>query len=524
LVSAIQSGKTPASIPTSEFSNDTITSYLAIIYSNQKESKDVVELPAIFDPMEWEDFETGNNWISSYSCWKSTSAFILCTPWWWWETWWDSVSITITPSQRFWNSPLTGDIFDEDERCVCGNLSGQINTTDGWDIIKKYSKGEQARTAHKELKSFYDSTSEVNKRMSRARAELENVCYTSKQVFPFIKYVAKLRGLFDTLEKGKQGRSEQEKELFLIEHISTSNQQFASALQSVSALHRSDFRAACKVLSCVVSDPFPLIQAGSKRWSISELETGNIGGEGEIANNNSINGVKFHHGRNWDSNFPKDDYFNFPRMVRQLIGLAKDVKKEKGDPSTNFDPNSKRRGKKQRKASQVKVEEDREEEDDAGCKGTKEKPGMGVRFGNRGKTKGEEWSEMADGPLSVKPDLDVPDWMWFAKWVFEGANLTELHIQNEAPESIHRSSAVASSPIPCLKLKSEGENNDDISAASTVSKTYGTVTARSRSLYAQISKYITGTDILYCSRKDCIGLTQPYNTGYAVKYHFFAQI
>jgi hypothetical protein len=383
----IQSGKTPANIPSSEFDNDTITSYLAIIDSNQKESKDV-ELPAIFDPTEWEDFETATIEYLRTRVGKAQVplSYVLRDD----DERPDDTALALLSShhQRFWNTPLIGDIFDEDQRRVWGYLSGRINTTDGWDIIKKYSKTEQARTAYKELKSFYDGTSEVNKRVSRARAELENVRYTSEQVFPFIKYVAKLRGLFDTLEKGKQGRSEQEKVLFLIEHISTSNQRFASALQSVSTLHRSDFRSACNVLSCAVSDLFPLIQPGSKRRSISELSTGNIGGESEITNNNSINGVKFHSG-NWDSNFPKNDYYKFPRMVRRLIGLAKDVKKEKGDPFTSFDPNSKRKGKKQRQASQLQVEEDKEEEDDVKDTETKKKPGMGVRFGNRGMTKGE---------------------------------------------------------------------------------------------------------------------------------------
>jgi hypothetical protein len=45
----------------------------------------------------------------------------------------------------------------------------------------------------------------------------------------------------------------------------------------------------------------------------------------------------------------------------------------------------------------------------------------------------------------------------------------------------------------------------------------------SRWLYVLISKYRTGTDRLYCSRKDCLGLTQPYNARYAAKYRFFAR-
>jgi hypothetical protein len=39
-----------------------------------------------------------------------------------------------------------------------------------------------------------------------------------------------------------------------------------------------------------------------------------------------------------------------------------------------------------------------------------------------------------------------------------------------------------------------------------------------------ISKYITGTDRPYCSRKDCFKLDASFNTRYAVKYYVFALI
>ena len=384
----IQSGKTSLNIPIPEFNNDIITTYLSIIDSNQKESKDV-ELPAVFDPTEWEDFEIATIEYLRTRIGKAQVplSYVLRDDS---ERPDDTELATLSSQhQRFWNTPLTGDIFGDDERRVWGYLSGRTNTTDGWDIIKKYSKSEQARSAYTELKSFYDGTSEVNKRVTRARAELENIRYTSEQSFPFIKYVAKLRGLFDTLEKGKQGRSEQEKVLFLIERISTSNQRFASALQTTSTMHRNDFRAACNVLSCAVSDLFPTISTGSKRKSIvSEFNTGNTGGEGEITNNNSINGVKFH-SANWDSNFPRDDYYKFPRMVRRLIGLAKDIKKESGDPFTGFDP--KRKPKSKRQASQVQIDDDQHDKDDTKDEGTeKKKSGMGVRFGNKRKSKTDE--------------------------------------------------------------------------------------------------------------------------------------
>jgi hypothetical protein len=43
-------------------------------------------------------------------------------------------------------------------------------------------------------------------------------------------------------------------------------------------------------------------------------------------------------------------------------------------------------------------------------------------------------------------------------------------------------------------------------------------------LYAQLPKYITGTDRRSVRGQTVFSLTHPYNMRYAVKYYFFAQI
>ena len=72
---------------------------------------------------------------------------------------------------------------------------------------------------------------------------------------------------------------------------------------------------------------------------------------------------------------------------------------------------------------------------------------------------------MADGPLSVNPDFHMPDWMWFAKWVFEGAHLTELYLQNEISESIHLATLAPKAPTTATSSP----------VASTIDKTYATL-------------------------------------------------
>ena len=75
---------------------------------------------------------------------------------------------------------------------------------------------------------------------------------------------------------------------------------------------------------------------------------------------------------------------------------------------------------------------------------------------------------MTDGPPSVKPDFDMPDWMWIAKWMFEGAHLTQLYLEDEASRIL----IPPNTPHPIQN--SEGENNDNASTASTISDSHTT--------------------------------------------------
>jgi hypothetical protein len=54
--------------------------------------------------------------------------------------------------------------------------------------------------------------------------------------------------------------------------------------------------------------------------------------------------------------------------------------------------------------------------------------------------------------------------------------------------------------------------------------TASSLLASSGWFYVLISKYITGTDRLHCSRKDCFKLDASFNARYAVKYYVFALI
>jgi hypothetical protein len=387
------SGKTADDIPYLTFNNVAIKAYLAIIDASENENKDV-ELPPIFDPNDWEAFDTATieylrakvgaaqvplSYVLRDEANRPTDAeLVLASPY----------------DRRFWLTQHTGDTYDIDNRRVWGYLSGRINATEGWKLINKYAKDQGARAAYLDLRTLYDGTSEINKRVSQARAELDSIRYSSEQSFPFIKYVAKLRGLFDALEKGKQGRSEQEKVLFLINHISTSNVRFTAAVQAVSTSHRNDFRQACNVLSVAVSDIFPTVGGASqkRRAIVSEMSTGH----GDALDfGNSVNGVQFDKS-NWDAGFQKSEYDKFPRMLRRLIGLAKDIKKERGtDPfDYNNNPRFSKKPRTNRQQSEVRTDGDQQMAEDAQIEeivkaGGKAKVGMGSRFGNKQVDKSE---------------------------------------------------------------------------------------------------------------------------------------
>jgi hypothetical protein len=319
----LSSGKTADRIPYLTFNNIAIKAYLAIIDASENKNRDS-ELPPTFDPNDWEAFDnaTIEYLRAKYGAGQVPLSYVLCheanRPT-------DAELVLASPyDRRFWMTQHTGDTYDIDSRRVWGYLSGRINATEGWRLINnKYVKDQGAQAAYPDLRTLYDGTSEINKRVSQARAELDNIRYSSEQSFPFIKYVAKLLGLFDALERGKQGRSEQEKVFFLINYISTSNVRFTAAVQAVSTSHCNDFRQACNVLSIAVSDIFPTVGWASqkRRAIVLEMSTGH----GDALDfGNPVDGVQFDK-TNWDAGFQKSDYDKFPRMLRRLIGLAKDI-------------------------------------------------------------------------------------------------------------------------------------------------------------------------------------------------------
>ena len=52
-----------------------------------------------------------------------------------------------------------------------------------------------------ELQSHYDGTSEGARRKQVSRADLKNIFYKNETTFTFYKYVTKLKGIFNVLEK-----------------------------------------------------------------------------------------------------------------------------------------------------------------------------------------------------------------------------------------------------------------------------------------------------------------------------------
>ena len=89
-------------------------------------------------------------------------------------------------------------MWDRDSRKVLDILKEMTLGTDAETWIKGLKCG---RKAMRELQYHYDGTSEGERRKQAARADLKKTFYKNETTFTFEKYVTKLKGIFNVLER-----------------------------------------------------------------------------------------------------------------------------------------------------------------------------------------------------------------------------------------------------------------------------------------------------------------------------------
>ena len=294
------------------------------------------------DPTDWHSFSNGTE--ESLGTLKSKDgvplSYIIRD---------DSLRPAIGPNSTraekiFWNARFVGPSYRKDQDRVWGYLAQRLVSTQGWNVVKTYQKSKNARQAWLDLVLFYAGPAERRKDMIVAHASLKNLTYKSEAIFPFASYASQMMGHLETLERGGQPESEEQKVTRLLDQIENSNTRLLTAVELVSS--GVTFRDAITRLSSTIAAIYPLAPQKGRKSLISETETTH-----NLDYKNSINGVSFN-AKNWNGHFETKDYKCFPLQLRKLIGLGKAEMKKNGGNELTFQNNDSKR-----KASQVAEDE-----------------------------------------------------------------------------------------------------------------------------------------------------------------------
>ena len=92
-----------------------------------------------------------------------------------------------------------------------------------------------------ELQSHYDVTSEIARRKQVARVDLKNIFHKKETNFTFDKYVTKLKGIFNVLEKYGVPLYEDQMVNHLLDQIMLPNTELKPEVNICKSSHLSTF-------------------------------------------------------------------------------------------------------------------------------------------------------------------------------------------------------------------------------------------------------------------------------------------
>ena len=190
------------------FNPATLKEYV-LIGDNEEQDEKEIDLGPILDPLDREAFDTGTyEYLNTrIGLGGALLSYVIRDD----ATRPKAVDIVTHADKIYWNAQLTGAVFDHDRTRVWGYLSGRIQSTDGWNFLKKYTRSQDARQGWEDLRDFYGGPAELTKRGTIARAALAVLSYKDESIFTFSSYVTQMTGHFDALEKGKQGKRRKRK-------------------------------------------------------------------------------------------------------------------------------------------------------------------------------------------------------------------------------------------------------------------------------------------------------------------------
>ena len=191
--------------------------------------------------------------------------------------------------ERKYQMPLDGENFKRDNKLVYSMLKAACVKSDAWTWIQDQDRSANGRAAWNALVSHYDGSGELNKRLERAKEEISRLHYRNESVFPFERYITKLKENFFVLGKDDDERlTGKQKVDQMLKGIKSSDASIIAAKTDIYKDFRSDFDAAASFLSGLIANIHSGAQIeyahrnqGRKR-NISSSESGRGGGRGRF--------------------------------------------------------------------------------------------------------------------------------------------------------------------------------------------------------------------------------------------------
>lgn len=157
--------------------------------------------------------------------------------------------------KRMHQMPLLGENYKRDNKLVYNMLKASCVKTDAWTWIQDHDKSSNGRKAWQTLVGHYDGVGELNKRVERAKEEISRLHYKDEKVFPFERFITKLKENFFVLAKDRdEGLTEKQKVDTLMKGIKSSDPSIVAAKTDVYKDYRSNFNAAISFLSGLVAN------------------------------------------------------------------------------------------------------------------------------------------------------------------------------------------------------------------------------------------------------------------------------
>jgi hypothetical protein len=148
---------------------------------------------------------------------------------------------------RRFQMPLEGENFKRDNKLVFQILKSACIKSNAWTWIQSFDRTPHGRKAWLALVAHYDGTSELNKRVEKAKEEISRLHYKDEKVFPFEKFITKLKENFHEELTDKQMVDK------LLLGIRSTDTSIASAKVDVYQNFRANFDKAVEFLSGLIS-------------------------------------------------------------------------------------------------------------------------------------------------------------------------------------------------------------------------------------------------------------------------------